>query len=57
VPAPVVRKMHADVTKVIRLPELQERFAAKGGEIVASTPEQFAAFIAREIGVWKAVAR
>jgi len=53
----IVRKLHADLAKVIRLPELKERFATEGGEIIASTPEQFGAFIARDIEVWKAVAR
>ncbi len=52
-----VRKLHADLAKVIRLPDLKERFAAEGGKIVGSTPEQFAAFIAHHIEVWKAVAR
>ena len=53
----IVRRLHADVTRVIRLPELQDRFGAEGGEVVGSTPEQFGAFIAREIETWKVVAR
>lgn len=53
----VVRRLHADITRVISLPELQERFAAEGGEVVGSTPEQFGAFIAREFDTWKVVAR
>jgi tripartite-type tricarboxylate transporter receptor subunit TctC len=53
----IVRRLHADITRVIRLPELQERFGSEGGEVVGSTPEQFGAFIAREIETWKAVAR
>ncbi len=53
----IVRRLHADITRVIRLPDLQERFGAEGGEVVGSTPEQFGAFIAREIDTWKAVAR
>jgi len=57
VPPAIVRRLHADVTRVIRLPDLQERFASEGGEVVGSTPEQFGTFIAREIDTWKAVAR
>lgn len=57
VPASILSRLHADVTRVIRSPGLQQRFASEGGEVVASSPEQFGAFIARELELWKAVAR
>ncbi len=56
-PAPFVSRIHADVTHVIRLPDVQERFASEGGDVVASTPEEFGAFIVRELAKWAKVAK
>ena len=42
-PKAVVAKLHADIVKILRLPETRERFARQGGEpAVDTTPEQFA---------------
>ena len=57
VPAPVLTRMNADIVRVIRLPEVQERFASEGGDVVGNTPEAFAAFIASEIAKWTKVAK
>lgn len=57
VPSAIVGKIHADVTRVIRLPEIQAQFANEGGEVVANTPEQFAAVIGRELVKWSKVAK
>lgn len=56
-PAPFISRIHADVTRVIRLPNMQERFASEGGDVVASTPEEFGAFIVRELAKWAKVAK
>jgi tripartite-type tricarboxylate transporter receptor subunit TctC len=53
----LVQRIHADVVRVVRLPDVQSHFAAEGGEVVANTPEEFGAFIAREIAKWAKVAR
>jgi tripartite-type tricarboxylate transporter receptor subunit TctC len=54
-PREIVNKLHADVAKVINLPDVKERFAAEGGEPVGNTPEQFAAIIRAEIPRWAKV--
>ena len=41
--------------KVLRQPDVKERFAGEGGEIVANTPEEFGAFIRRDIPKWSKV--
>ena len=33
---------------VLKLPDVQERIASQGGDIVGNTPAEFAAFIAAE---------
>jgi tripartite-type tricarboxylate transporter receptor subunit TctC len=43
-PKPVVEKIAADVTKVVRAPELAARFATDGWESGGGTPEEFTKF-------------
>jgi len=44
----IVNKIHDDVVAVLKLPDLRERIASQGGDIVGNTPDEFAAFIAAE---------
>lgn len=53
----IINRLHADITKVLKAPDVQKRFATEGGDIVADTPEQFAAFIRKEIPKWTAVVK
>ena len=52
VPKDILAKLHADVVKVMKSPDVQQRFAAEGGDATPNTPEQFAAFIRDEIAKW-----
>jgi tripartite-type tricarboxylate transporter receptor subunit TctC len=47
-PKPIVEKFHADLVKVMRDPEVKEKFALMGVEAVSGSPEQFAAYIKSE---------
>ena len=51
-PKAIVAKVHADIVKLLALPDVKERVAGLGFDIVASTPEQFAAQIRAEIEKW-----
>src|SRR5215831_11240034 len=44
----VIAKLHDDVVAALKLPDLRERIASQGGDIVGNTPDEFAAFIAAE---------
>lgn len=57
VPRDILAKLHADVARILRLPDVQKRFASEGGDVVANTPEEFGAFIRREIPKWTKVVR
>jgi len=48
-PRPVIAKLQAEVARILNLPELRERLAKEGAEVVASTPEQFASFLRIEM--------
>jgi len=54
-PAATREVLHGHVVKAMRSPELAQRFAYEGGEIIASSPAQFAAHIESEIARWSKV--
>jgi tripartite-type tricarboxylate transporter receptor subunit TctC len=47
-PRPIVGRLHAEVVKVLSQPDVRERLASLGFEVIASTPEEFAAFIRQQ---------
>ncbi len=48
-PREVIATLHTEVTRILKEPEfLQKEIAAKGYELVASTPEEFAVFLAAD---------
>jgi tripartite-type tricarboxylate transporter receptor subunit TctC len=56
-PKPIIDKLHAEMTKAMKTPELRERFAGVGADTVANTPAQFSAFIDAELKKWGQVIR
>jgi tripartite-type tricarboxylate transporter receptor subunit TctC len=54
-PAPIVDKLSKELTRILRHPDNQERFAAMGLVVIASTPEEFRNDIASEIQRWAKV--
>lgn len=47
-PRPIVARLHSELVKVLHASEVRERLTAQGLNVVASTPEQFAAHIRSE---------
>jgi tripartite-type tricarboxylate transporter receptor subunit TctC len=56
-PRPIVDKLYRETIRIMKTPEGQERMANVGFEIVASTPEEFAALIRAEIPKWTKIVR
>src|SRR5918999_2022972 len=56
-PRPIVTRLNSELVKVMHSPELKERLAATGTEPLTSTPDEFAAYIKREIAKWGEVVR
>ena len=54
-PAPIVTKLHAETAKILARPEMREKFATLGMEVIGNTPAQFADVIKAEIPVWAKV--
>lgn len=51
-PRPVITRLHAEAVKALRAPDVSDKLAGQGAEPVASTPEEFTAFIRSEIDKW-----
>jgi tripartite-type tricarboxylate transporter receptor subunit TctC len=54
---PIVDKLNREIVTIVRLPELRERLAGDGAEAVGNSPEEFAAYIKREVARWAVVIR
>ena len=57
VPADVLAKMHGEVAKIIRMPDVAERLAREGAEIMGLGPEEYAAAIRSSLAKWSKVVR
>ncbi len=53
----IVARLHAEIARALRLPEIGERLAIDGSEPGGNTPDEFAVFIKREIAKWAKVVR
>ena len=56
-PKPIIRRLHDDVVKSLRQPDVKQRLTAIGFDIVGSTPDEFAAYIKSEIKKWEKVVK
>jgi tripartite-type tricarboxylate transporter receptor subunit TctC len=54
---PIVEKLSAEVARIVRLPDVAQRFQLDGAEAVGSTPQEFAAFLNAETRKWGKVIR
>jgi tripartite-type tricarboxylate transporter receptor subunit TctC len=52
VPKDVVARLTADITRILRMPDVVERLSGQGAEPVGGTAEQFGTFIRSEIEKW-----
>ncbi len=48
-PADIIGKLNAEVVRIVRTPDIQERIVGQGMDAVGNTPPQFAALIKQEI--------
>ncbi|GAA4322054.1 tripartite tricarboxylate transporter substrate binding protein [Pigmentiphaga soli] len=56
-PAATLSFLHASATKAINVPEVTDRLSGDGAILVASTPKEFADFVAADKAKWAAVAK
>lgn len=56
-PEQVIRRLHAELSKILKSPELVEQWRLSGAELGGNSPEEFAAQIREENERWTKVAR
>ena len=56
-PQPVIERLHGEITRILKQPDVREKLEALGGEIVGSTPSEFSAYLKAEIAKWDKVAK
>ncbi len=55
-PQAVVDKLHAEIVKALQNPDIKELLSKQAMQPVGNTPQEFAAFLAKDIAMWKEVA-
>lgn len=48
-PRAIIAKLHGEIVKALKLPEIQQRIGDLGADVVGNTPQEFSAKIAREL--------
>jgi tripartite-type tricarboxylate transporter receptor subunit TctC len=54
-PAPILKRLHAEVADIARQPEVKERLIVDGSEAIGGTPQELADHISGEIARWTKV--
>ncbi len=51
-PPAIINRLNQEIVRVLRQPDVRKRFLDTGAEVVASTPEEYAAMIKTELATW-----
>ena len=54
-PRPIIDRLHAEIVRALKSPDLMERLKGQGADPVGNTPEQYTAFMHAEINKWAKV--
>ncbi len=56
-PPEIVRKLHAEIVRILGLQEIKERLEGQGAELVAGTPAEYARAMINEHALWAKVVK
>lgn len=56
-PRAIVARLHAEVVRVLRIPEVRDQLVTQGADLVGNSPEEFASWIRVEVKKWADVVR
>ena len=54
-PKEIIVRLNGEIVRILRQPDLREKFLVQGVELVPTTPEEFGAFIKQDIAKWAKV--
>jgi tripartite-type tricarboxylate transporter receptor subunit TctC len=56
-PPEITRKLNTEIAAILKMPDVVEKIASQGGEIIGGTPEEFAAFLPGDSAGWVKLVR
>ena len=56
-PKDVLGKLNTDLVRILKQPDVQQRFQGEGGDVTPNSPGEFSAFIRTEIAKWSKAVR
>ena len=56
-PSATVKRLNHEIVRVLKQPDTRQHILDSGAEVVASTPEEYAAAIKNELATWGKVIR
>jgi tripartite-type tricarboxylate transporter receptor subunit TctC len=56
-PSDIVQRLHTEIVRILKMPDVAEKLSSLGADIVGSTPEEFDKYLRAEIAKWGKVAR
>ena len=56
-PREIISRLHAEVVRVLRAPDVRDQLTAQGADIVGNSPEEFSAWIRAEVKKWADVVK
>lgn len=54
-PRDIIAKLHREIVRALHLPEVKNRLAGEGAEVVGNTPEEYGAIIRADVEKWAKV--
>jgi tripartite-type tricarboxylate transporter receptor subunit TctC len=54
-PREIIARLHSEIVKILRTPDISERLSAQGSDPVGSSPDEFGAFMKSETAKWARV--
>ena len=56
-PTPIIRRLNAEVLKALQSTDVRQKLALQGAEPLGSTPEEYGAYVQKELTRWAAVVK
>ena len=51
-PKPILTRLHAEVVKIMQVPDIRDRILADGSEVVVNSPEEFRKYMHADLAKW-----
>jgi tripartite-type tricarboxylate transporter receptor subunit TctC len=51
-PEPIIQRLNTEVVRVLQMPDVREKIASEGAQVLSGTPDQFATFLKEEAVKW-----